>query len=171
MELFRTTCRSLARQFTGRRAHPAVQFIKYGISGGVVTVFSIAVFAVLAWQVFPCLQEDELITRLLDLRVAAMDEAARARNFAYCKVVEFMLANLLCYVINVLWVFEPGRHSRRKELLLFYAVSLASFGAGTALGTGLIVFFNTGAGPAYILNLVTAVLINYAGRKFYVFKG
>lgn len=162
--------KQILHQFTGRQSHPVIQFIKYGISGGIVTVFGMAVFAILTWKVFPSLQENELIVRLLDLQVAPMDETLRARNFAYCKIIEFMLANLVCYFINIAWVFEPGRHSRRKELLLFYVVSLISFVVGTGLGAGLIAFFNAGAVTAYILNMITAVLINYAGRKFIVFK-
>jgi putative flippase GtrA len=81
-----------------------------------------------------------------------------------------MLSNLVCYFINIVWVFETGRHSRRKELFLFYAVSLISFVAGTGLGAGLIAFFNAGAGAAYVANMVAAVLINFAGRKYYIFK-
>ena len=161
---------SIFQQFAGRQAHPAVQFVKYVICGGVVTVFGMMVFAVLTWKVFPCLRENELIVRLLDLQVLPMDETLRARNFAYCKIIEFMLANLLCYFINIAWVFEPGRHSRHKEIALFYAVSITSFVIGTALGTSLIAFLNTGAVMAYVTNTVAAVLINFAGRKFIVFK-
>lgn len=162
---------TIIRQFTGRQAHPAIQFIKYGISGGIVTVFGMVVFALLTWKVFPSLRENELIVRLLHLTVAPMDEALRARNFAYCKIVEFMLANLVCYAINVVWVFVPGRHSRRKEFFLFFVVSLASFLVGAGLGAGLIAFFNMGAVAAYAVNMAASVLINYAGRKFFVFKG
>ena len=89
---------------------------------------------------------------------------------AFCKIIEFILANLVCYAINVAWVFEPGRHSRHKEIMLFFGVSLVGFVLGTALGTGLIIWFNAGAVTAYVANLVAAVLINYAGRKYYVFK-
>ena len=82
-----------------------------------------------------------------------------------------MLANLLCYFINIAWVFEPGRHSRHKEIMLFYIVSIISFVTGTALGSGLIAVFNAGAVIAYIVNMIVAVLINFAGRKYYIFKG
>jgi putative flippase GtrA len=161
---------SLVQQFTGRRAHPVIQFLKYAISGGLVTLFSMAVFALLTWKVFPSLRENELIVRLLNLEVPAMDEALRARNYTYCQIISFVLANLVCYFINIVWVFEPGRHSRRKEILLFYAVSLLSFGIGTGLAAGLIAWLNMDAAAAYVLNIITAVLINYAGRKYYVFK-
>ena len=80
-----------------------------------------------------------------------------------------MLANLVCYFINIAWVFKPGRHSRRKELFLFYIVSLISFVAGTALGAGLIALFNAGTAIAYLANMIAAVLINFAGRKYYIF--
>jgi len=99
-----------------------------------------------------------------------MDDVLRARNYAFCKIIEFILANLVCYAINIAWVFEPGRHSRHKEILLFFGVSLVSFAVGTALGAGLIVWLNAGAVTAYIASLISAVLINYAGRKYYIFK-
>ena len=162
--------KQILRQFTSRQAHPFIQFIKYGISGGIVTVFSMFVFALLTWKVFPSLQENELVVRLLHLQVAPMDEVLRARNFALCKIIEFLLANLVGYALNIAWVFEQGRHSRQKELLLFYAVSLVSFVAGTALGAGLIALFNAGTAVAYLANMIAAILINFAGRKYYIFK-
>ena len=158
------------RQFASRRAHPVIQFIKYGIAGGIVTVFSALVFALLTWKVFPSLQEHEFVVRFFNLHVEPMDETVRARNFAYCQIIVFILANLLCYFINIAWVFERGHHSRQKELLLFYAISLISIAAGTALGTGLIIGFNAGAATAYVANIITAVLVNYTGRKYYIFK-
>ena len=161
----------ILRQFAARKAHPVIQFIKYGISGGIVAVFSMFIFAVLTWKVFPSLQENELVVRLFHLHVNPMDEILRARNFAYCKIIEFIVAGLVCYFINIAWVFERGRHSRHKEILLFFGVSLASFVAGTALGAGLIIWFNAGAVTAYVANMITAVLINFAGRKYYIFKG
>lgn len=162
--------KQIFRQFTGRPAHPVIQFVKYIIGGGIVTVFSMVVFALLTWKVFPSLQENEFVVRFFHLQVAPLDEALRARNYALCKIAEFLLANLVGYIINSTWIFEPGRHSRRKEILLFYAVSFVSFVAGTALGAGSIVWLNAGAVTAYILNMAMAVLINYAGRKHYIFK-
>lgn len=161
--------RHILRQFTGRQAHPVIQFIKYVIGGGIVTVFSMVVFALLMWKVFPALQADEFVVRFFHLQVKPMDEALRARNYAFCKIIEFLLANLVGYIINRSWVFEPGRHPPHKEVLLFYAVSLISFLAGTALGAGLIAWLDAGALMAYIASLVAAVLINYAGRKYYIF--
>lgn len=133
-------------------------------------MFSMMVFALLTWKVFPALQADELVVRFFHLQVKPMDEALRARNYAFCKIIEFLLANLVGYIINRNWVFEPGRHPPHKEVLLFYAVSLISFLAGTALGAGLIAWLNAGALMAYIASLAAAVLINYAGRKYYIFK-
>ena len=162
--------KQILRQFASRQTHPFIQFVKYGIAGGIVTVFSVLVFALLTWKVFPSLQEHEFVVRLLHLQVTPMAEAVCARNYAYCQIIVFMLANLVCYFINIAWVFEPGRHSRQKELTLFYAVSLLSFAAGTALGTGLIALFNAGAAVAYLANMLAAILINFAGRKYYIFK-
>lgn len=92
---------TLFRQFASRRAHPVIQFIKYGISGGIVAVFSICIFALLTWKVFPSLQEHEFVVRFFNLHVEPMDNILRARNYAFCKIIEFLLANLVCYAINI----------------------------------------------------------------------
>jgi putative flippase GtrA len=68
-------------------------------------------------------------------------------------------------------VFETGRHARRKEIALFYAVSLTSLALGTGLGAGMIRYGGVSTTLAYAANVVASVLINYAGRKFWVFRG
>ncbi|MBU0677037.1 MAG: GtrA family protein [Verrucomicrobia bacterium] len=158
-------------QFTRREAHPVIQFIKYGLAGGAATFVDVVLFFLFAWKVFPALTQDEMIVRLFHLNVALVDEAIRSRNYLIIKVIVFIFSNFTAYVLNVLWVFHPGKHDRKTEIMLFYVVSTVSYAIGTAIGWGLIQFAHQSTSVAYVINLVAAVLINYAGRKFLVFKG
>lgn len=157
--------------FTERTAHPMGQFARYLLAGGLGTAIEIALFAVLAWRVFPALREDEWAVRLFHLTIEAISPAQRALNFAACISITFIVSNLAVYFINVCWVFVPGRHSRKKELLLFYGTALFAYLVGTALGSALIAWFGTTGTTAYVSLSAVSILINYVSRKFIIFKG
>ena len=50
--------------------------------------------------------------------------------------VAFVISNLVAYVINIYWVFVPGRYHWIMEIVLFYLVS----GVAIVIGTGLMGF-------------------------------
>ena len=161
--------RHLIKQFFQREAHPGIQFIKYALAGGVATAVDMASFFLFAWKVFPALKTTEFLVQHFHLQVAALSDADRALNYVICKVVAFLFSNTTCYIINALWVFHPGRHSRWKEFLLFFVVSFSSFVLGTGLGWVLINVFGLTAAAAYLANMVASLAINFLGRKFLVF--
>jgi putative flippase GtrA len=68
-------------------------------------------------------------------------------------------------------VFERGRHSFIIEIMLFYVVSGISVFIGTVLMGVLIKRFGMLTTYAFASNIVTAVLINYWVRKFFIFQG
>jgi putative flippase GtrA len=162
---------NVLQQFLRREAHPAVQFIKYGLAGGIATVVDLGITYLLSWRMIPALTSDDLVVRLLHLNIIPVEEAVRARNYVFCRGISFFFANFAAYVINVLWVFEPGRHSRLKEISLFYIVSAISFVVGAGLGAGLIHYFSWTFTNALLVNAVASVMINYVCRKFIIFKG
>lgn len=162
---------TLARQFTRRKSHPVIQFVKYGIGGVLATIADLSVFSALAWKIFPCLKEDELVVRLFSIEIPQVDDSARAMNYASAKVISFLFANFVAYLVNIAWVFERGKYSYRMEIFLFYAVSIVSFILGTLVGMGLIYFLNFSAGLSYVANTVASVMINYICRKRFIFKG
>ena len=86
-------------------------------------------------------------------------------------VIAFLIANMVAYVTNVLWVFEAGRHQFIIEVLLFYAVSGIAVFIGTGLMGVLIRKFGMLTTYAFASNIFTAVMINYAVRKFFIFNG
>jgi putative flippase GtrA len=162
--------RNVLQQFLRREAHPLVQFIKYGMAGGLATVVDIVVFYALAWLVLPALTSDDQMVRLLNLSITPVTEAVRLRNYVFDRTITFLFSNFAAYAANVLWVFTPGRHSRTKEIALFYLVSGTSYLIGTGLSSFLIARGATTT-TGYLVNMVSSLLINYVCRKFIVFKG
>lgn len=152
-------------------AHPVVQFIKYGIAGGMATATHIIIFFLCGWFLLPCLTQGDITVRLLGLTAPAITEAARVWNAGVCNALAFLVSNTLCYVLNRLFVFKPGRHHYVLEFLLFFAVSGVSMVIGTTIQTFLIKCYGTQTTLAFGANILCALLINYAMRKFVIFKG
>lgn len=146
------------------------QFVKYGLCGGLATVVDLAVFYALSLTVIPTLLPDDPLVQRLGLSGPFVSEAVRARNYVLARAVAFVFSNLTAYVTNVLWVFEPGRHRRHVELGLFYLVSGFSLAAGTAVGWSLIHWGGLSTTVSLLANVVASTLINYACRKYLVFK-
>lgn len=162
---------SIIEQFMGREAGPLVQFIKYAIAGGAATVTHILIFHLCAWKAFPALQGNDLAVKYLHWSVPDMDDRTRSRNSMIDNITAFMFSNLVAYLLNILWVFERGRHGWVVEVAMFYAVSAISVAIGTVLMGFLIKKFGIRTTYAFAANIVSAVLINYAVRKFVIFKG
>ncbi|NOQ67156.1 MAG: hypothetical protein GQ556_08075, partial [Desulfobacterales bacterium] len=85
--------------------------------------------------------------------------------------VAFIFANMVAYSINVCWVCKAGRHNRCIEISLFYLVSGVSVVIGTSMMGFLIKYYGMQTTYAFTANIVSAVMINYGMRKFYIFKG
>ncbi len=157
--------------FLTDKDHPVLQFIKYGMCGGIATGVDIVAFFLLAWFAFPALTADDLLIKLLDLSPEPITEAVRSRNFVINNVLCFLISNFSAYILNVLFVFKSGKHKRHHELMLFYAVSTVSLVLATFAGWVLISVFGFSTTWSYIAKMVAALLINYAGRKFFIFHG
>jgi len=162
---------TIIEQLTGREAGPLVQFLKYAIGGGIATAVHITLFHMCAWKLFPALQENDWAVRLFRLRTAPEDDRIRARNSAIDNGIAFIFSNLTAYLINIWWVFKPGKHGVLVEIVLFYLVSGVSMVIGTSLMGLLIRRYGVRTTFAFGANLVTALLINYAMRKFVIFNG
>ncbi len=148
-----------------------IQFIKYGLAGGLATVVHITIFHLVAWRIFPALQEKDLAVRFFKLTIPDMTDVTRARNSMICNFVAFLISNMVAYITNILWVFKGGKYHFIIEILLFYAVSAISVFLGTLLMGVLIKRFGILTTYAFGSNIVTAVMINYAVRKFFIFNG
>ena len=152
-------------------ASPLVQFIKYGLAGGVATGVHILTFFVVGFYLFPCVASDDILVRVLRLSAPIVDEALRARYAVFSNVAAFLVSNVVCYIINRLFVFRPGRHHVIVEFLLFFAVSAVSMTVGSTLMGWLIKQFGAQTTIAFGANILSSLAINYVMRKFFVFKG
>ncbi|MDD2236810.1 MAG: GtrA family protein [Kiritimatiellae bacterium] len=167
--------KGIIRQFFQREAHPLVQFLKYGLAGGVATVVQVSVFYALSIWVFPCLTEGDkvgdFVARWFSIMPVDISDQVRALRFVLNTFIGFIFSNLVCYIINILWVFKRGRHHWLMELLLFYAVSGISLGVGTFLGWFTIRMFGMHTTYSFLLQMFASLMINYVCRKYIIFKG
>ncbi len=169
--------KNIIEQFKGREASPLIQFIKYGIAGGMATAVCITTFYIMSLFVLDALSSDDIIIELLrrfagiDINIEPLTDGIRMRNAAINNSVAFVISNFVCYLINIAWVFKPGRHHWAVEIGLFYLVSGVSFALGTGVQSLLIAQFGIQTTIAFGSNLITALLINYAMRKFVIFNG
>lgn len=161
----------ILQQFCQRKASPLIQFIKYALSGGVAVLVNMIVFYLLAWLVLPALGPEDPVVKFTGLAVLPLDDAARALRAAIDNCIAFLFSNLAAYLLNIYWVFEPGRHRKIVEISMFYVVSGISFGIGLALQSALIYYLSFSTTIAFGAELVTAALINFVMRKFVIFKG
>ena len=153
-------------------SNPAlIQFIKYAVAGGVATLAHIFIFHLIAWKIFPCLQEKDHAVRTLKLTIRKVNDATRARNSMIGNLIAFMFANMVAYLANIFFVFQGGKHHIVIEILLFYAVSGLSTFLGTTLMGLLIRRLGLLTTYAFGANIFTAVMFNYALRKFFIFYG
>ena len=152
-------------------APPFVQFVKYGLAGGLATAVHILTFFLVGFLLLPCVPADDIVVRILGLAAPAVEEALRARNAVWSNVAAFLVSNAVCYVVNRLFVFRPGRHHVALEFLLFFAVSAVSVGIGTVLIWILVDRFGVQTTYAFGANILSSLAINYVMRKFFVFKG
>ena len=159
--------------FLGRKDCPYTQFAKYVICGCISVVVDATIFYVMAWLAFPCLQPGDPVTQLIEWMGFSIREVPAeviARNYWIIKGFCFIASNVTVYALNVLYVFEPGRHQRHREMLLFFSISLSVFLGGTGLGSFLILHMGWHTTYAYLFVLFLGVFSNYALRKFVVFK-
>jgi len=168
---YRIKMKDFFRQFKGRDHGHLVQFIKYGIAGAAATVVHTLCFFTMAWKVFPALTASDPVARIFNIPASAISDSLRARHAAIDNAVAFMISNLVVYIINVSWVFESGRHSRLKEIGMFYAVAAISVFIGIGLQSVLIKFYGIDTTPAFGAMIAVCLVINYAARKFFIFKG
>lgn len=159
------------RQFFQREAHPVIQFMKYGIAGVTASAVDIGIFYFLSFTVFKALGADDILVQLLGIDVEPISLDLRSKNFVINSIIAFLFSNFTAYIINIYWVFEPGRHKRHVEIALFYLASIVAITLGTFTGWVLIEYFALDTTYSFIAKAIAALLVNFACRKFLIFKG
>jgi putative flippase GtrA len=158
-------------QFLGHDSANLLQFIKYAIGGCVATATHIIIFHLVAWKIFYALQADDWFVRVFKVPIHQLDDAARSRNSMLGNGAAFIISNFVAYLINIYWVFVPGRYRWVIEIALFYLVSGVAIAIGTSIMGVLIKRFGMLTTYAFGSNLIAALLINYAMRKYFIFNG
>ena len=161
----------LIQDFLSHDAAPLAQFIKYAVVGGIATATHIGAFFLIGFYLFPCVSEQDIVVRLLRLKAPVIQESLRARYAIYSNLVAFFVSNVVCYILNRLYVFQPGRHAMWIEFSLFLAVSAISMGIGTTIMSGLIKRLRMQTTYAFAANIFTSLALNFVLRKFLVFQG
>ena len=134
-----------------------IQFGKYGVCG-LISVVAFLLVAFLGQWLFP------------DSFFQDLPSGMRAKNIALLHLVAFLPSNFIAYALNRWLVFTPGRHSAKKEIILFTVVSFLSFVLGEILPLWLVKTINV---PTIVANLsfvVSSALVNFIARKFLVFE-
>lgn len=151
------------REFVRRDAHPFLQFVKYGFCGVAAAVVHNGIVTVLAMSVFPAGKG-----MLVDGQV--LDEAVRNRHLLLNNSIAWPFGTLVAYLMNIAFVFTPGRHSKSVELLLFTVVSAIGFFPGIFVVNWLAGHLHLPSTVAQLGFVFTSVIVNFLCRKFIIFK-
>jgi len=145
-----------------------VQFIKYGLAGGVALTVDLMVFGLASHFWFP-VGASEVELGIMDM-LRTWHRDLRVLNYLRSNLLAFLFSNAVAYVLNLKWVFQGGRHRRAVEISLFLLASLIAFVLGSFIGALLVGVLGWNAVFAKAGNVVGAVLINFGCRKFLVFQ-
>ena len=146
---------SKIRKLAENKSHTPLQFLKYTLAGAIATGVYVTCFALLNETVLPA--------------DVSQPGAERGWNFLFSNTVAFSVATIVAYLINQAWVFQPGRHSRLKEFILFYLIAGVAFLAGTPLGSLVVAYFSVSEYGVFVLVVGFSAMVNFLGRKYWVF--
>lgn len=156
--------RTILARVKAREVPSLIQFGVYGLCGGLATVVFTALVVVLSYKVFPAMDH-----MLVDGQ--PITDELRAKNLLINNTIAFLVANAVAYITNVLFVFKTGRHHPVLEFLYFTAGSSVSFVISQFAGPWLVHHYGLPTAVAIATNIAASVLLNFAIRKFFVFKG
>ncbi|MEE2808859.1 MAG: GtrA family protein [Verrucomicrobiota bacterium] len=136
-----------------------IQIIKYGVCGLLTTIIHIIFVYTLGSTINPAIGEH--IAR--DIK-----ETRTMLN----NVFAFILSNTIAFKLNVNFVFKSGRHSKTKEIILFFTVSGISFFSGLLSIPLVFDLIDTNRGIEHLANgafVVSSALVNFICRKYIIF--
>jgi putative flippase GtrA len=137
------------------KTHTPLQFLKYILAGVIASGSYVACFSLLNETILPA-----------DI---SQPGATRGWNFLFSNTLAFITATGVGYLVNQAWVFQSGRHGRLKEFTLFYLIASVAFLAGTPLGSLLVAYFSVNEYGIFILVVAFSGMVNFLGRKYWVF--
>ncbi|MEZ7957396.1 MAG: GtrA family protein [Rubritalea sp.] len=139
------------------REHPPLwaQFFKYVVFGFLATGVLLGVYYI-ARTFYGDYIADDLPIETLKI------------HLAYVMLVGFVLANIVAYITNRMFVFTPSDRHWTVEFMIFLAVSGLSFWAGNSAKDW---FIDNGLHKdvAALSFAVSSALVNFIARKYLVF--
>jgi putative flippase GtrA len=107
----------------------------------------------------------------LDLSIFLVFAKFLGFNYLVVGCVGFILATMLNYVLSVRHVFESGvRFSKRKEILLVYAVSAVGLTVHQIVLYGCVSHLMLELMMSKLIATFTVFLWNFAARNYFVFR-
>ena len=155
----------------GERLSWFFQFVKYGTNGVIATYVQAATFYLLAATCLMCLGPDDWAVKSLGLPSSDVADGVRAVRFASATAVGFVVANVVCWLMNRWCVFKPGKFRWHVEFFLFFAASTFATVVAIGLSTVLIRFAGLMTTIALVVEVVVSFLVNFFVRKFFIFRG
>lgn len=156
--------RTIFLRIRQRKVPTLMQFAAYAMCGVTATVVHTGLVTILSLTLFPAMKN-----MLVDGVV--LDEILRKHNLVLNNIIAFPFGGIVAYVTNILFVFTPGRHSRFKELMLFFGVAACGFFPGLWIIDLLVGRYNVPSSLAQCAFIFTSFLVNFIMRKFVIFKG
>ena len=161
--VFQNDLKAILTRIRARDVPPLIQFGVYGVCGGFATIIFLALTVYLSYRV-----QAAWDGMIVDGKPITDD--LRAHNLLINNTIAFLVANVVAYVTNILFVFKTGRHHPVMEFLYFTAGSGVSFILSQFAGPWLVHHYGLPTWVAIITNISASVLLNFAIRKLFVFK-
>ena len=161
----------LAVVIVGERVPWFFQFVKYGTNGVIATYVQTCTFYLLGATFLMCLGPDDWAVKYLGLPAAAVSDGARALRFSCATAVGFVVANIVCWLMNRWCVFKPGKFRWHVEFALFFAASTLATVIALVLSAALIRFAGLMTTIALGIEVVVSFFVNFFVRKFFIFRG
>jgi putative flippase GtrA len=187
--LTKNSVKTIVSRIRERNVPGLIQFALYSVCGTIATVFFLGTVLVLSKTVFPAYPDlvvakepfkflgftlfwaaSTLGDHGITIGNDAISDGIRAQNLTVNSTIAFFLANTVAYVTNILLVFKQGRYHPVVEFFYFMFVSAIAFTISLFAGPWLIKVFGLPTNVAILTNMVTSMLLNFAGRKIFVFK-
>lgn len=156
--------RTIWRALIDRNAHPLLQFVKYGLCGVAAAITHNGVMIALSLTVFPAGKG-----MLVDGQV--ISDAVRSHNLVLNNAISWPFGTLVAYILNINFVFTPGRHSKWLEWILFWIISAIGFFPGAFVVHWLAEGLGLSSTLSQLGFVFTSVLVNFLCRKFIIFEG
>ena len=143
------------KKLAQNKSHTPLQFMKYSLAGAVASGMFVSCFAILNETVLPA--------------DVSQPSSTRGWNFLFSNALAFTVATVVAYWANRAWVFQSGRHARLKEFTLFYLIASIAFAVGTPLGSVIVANYSISEYAVFVLVAVLSGMVNFLGRKYWVF--